>query len=515
MSLQLPNLPNFNVNVPQMPSPLDTYGKMLQLKALQGQEQLIPLQVQEAQQNVQRQQLQNETAQIELHAKKAYNAYWSDPDKFQSASADFPHNDAFAQMLGVQANDPLMATLRGQIKAGVPADHAFADAKNTLQIRQEASKATQEQQSVLKTAFDQLREIAAPILAEKDATKKQQLIDAALPGLQTWAKFDPVLAQITPSLHAGNFDAFANRIGAEEKAMGFTKAVADAAKAAQEAVNATPEGAGKKAGAEAQARLDVESSPEALELARKKAQVEANARQAAAQGDPAVAGQLLANGSLTLADLKTRGSTPQFIEQATLAAQKIDKTYNPADEIISEHIAKSPAMNQFFGSANSLIGKGGTLDQLETLGRKIPQHDFPVLNTVDDWQKLARGKGPLAGYAATALGVADDYSKVMGGGQGSDTSRDQALTLFGKASSPEQRADAIAATRDAVQSQRDQRIGNNKFLKREYGVEVSKGTPAELPKSLTAAQITAYAQAHGVSEDEVKRQAKAKGIQVP
>jgi hypothetical protein len=40
-------------------------------------------------------------------------------------------------------------------------------------------------------------------------------------------------------------------------------------------------------------------------------------------------------------------------------------------------------------------------------------------------------------------------------------------------------------------------------------------TGSTVPKSLTAAQITAYAQAHGVSEAEVKRQAKAKGIQVP
>ncbi len=40
-------------------------------------------------------------------------------------------------------------------------------------------------------------------------------------------------------------------------------------------------------------------------------------------------------------------------------------------------------------------------------------------------------------------------------------------------------------------------------------------TPGQLPKSLTAEQVTAYAQAHNVSEDEVKRQAKAKGIQVP
>jgi hypothetical protein len=207
----------------------------------------------------------------------------------------------------------------------------------------------------------------------------------------------------------------------------------------------------------------------------KLAGAEATARQSAQQGDPNVAGQMLANGQLTLTDLKSRGTTPQYITKAVTAAQKQNPNYNPADEIVAEHIAKSPSANQFFGSANSLITKGGTLDQLENLGKNIPQHDLPALNTIEDWQKLQSGKGPLAAYAATVLGVADDYSKVMGGGTGSDTSRSQVLRVFGQAASPEQRAQAIQATRAAVLSQRDSRIGKNQFLKRQYGEEVSTG----------------------------------------
>jgi hypothetical protein len=233
-----------------------------------------------------------------------------------------------------------------------------------------------------------------------------------------------------------------------------------------------------KAGSEAQARLNVESSPQAVRLAGQKAAIEANARQSAAQGSPIDAGRLLAAGQLTLADLKSRGTTPKFITQAVAAAQQVDPHYNPADEVIAESVAKSQSANQFFGSANSLIAKGGTLDQLSVLGKKIPQHDFPILNTVDDWQQLARGKGPLAAYAAMALGVADDYGKVMGGGTASDHARDAALQLFSRAASPDMREQAIAATRGAVQSQRDSRIGNNQFLKRQYGAELGGGSNA-------------------------------------
>jgi hypothetical protein len=239
MAFELPALPNFSSAVPQGPSPMDQYGKMLQLKSLMGQQQLLPLQVQEQQARVNSAQTENEMQQLQLQGQKALNAYWSNPSQFESTGKSdsplpAPQHDALAGMLGIAPDDPLMDTVRGQLKARVPAPIAFAEAKNTLQMRQEASKATQEQQGVLKNAFEQLREIASPILAEKDATKKQALIDAAAPGLARWAQFDPTLAKVIPTLHAGNFDAFANRIGAEEKAMGFVKSAADAAKAQEE-----------------------------------------------------------------------------------------------------------------------------------------------------------------------------------------------------------------------------------------------------------------------------------------
>jgi hypothetical protein len=80
MALELPAQPNFSAAVPPSSSPLDQYGKMLQLKALQGQQQLIPLQVQEQQEKVkQAQTLQSEQQQIELQGQKALTAYWSNP----------------------------------------------------------------------------------------------------------------------------------------------------------------------------------------------------------------------------------------------------------------------------------------------------------------------------------------------------------------------------------------------------------------------------------------------------
>lgn len=193
------------------------------------------------------------------------------------------------------------------------------------------------------------------------------------------------------------------------------------------------------------------------------------AEQAAKEGNPVTAGKMLAAGDVTLADLRTRGTTTDFIENAITEAKRVDPTYNAADEVNFEHVAKSPTSATFFGSARSLMSKGGTMDQLTEWGKKIPDNGLPTLNTIEDWEKLKLGKGPLAGYAALVLGVADDYGKVMGGGTASDSARDAALHLFAAAQTQEQRADAINATLGAVGSQFDGRVGNNKFLAREYG----------------------------------------------
>jgi hypothetical protein len=195
-------------------------------------------------------------------------------------------------------------------------------------------------------------------------------------------------------------------------------------------------------------------------------------RQALSQGDPNAAGKLLVNGDATLSELKARGSTPEFIAKTLQAAHQLSGgQYNAQQADAQFQVAKSPANVAFFGSAKSLTDKGGTLDQLAQTAKTIPDNQIPVFNSVADWEKAATGSGPIAKYASQALGVADDYSKVMGGGQGSDTSRLQALNLIGAKLSPAQRAGAIEGIRGAVGSQVQSRVGSNPVLQRMYGAQ--------------------------------------------
>jgi hypothetical protein len=193
---------------------------------------------------------------------------------------------------------------------------------------------------------------------------------------------------------------------------------------------------------------------------------EAAAENAVKMGDPNQAGTLLRNHQTTISELKSRGMTPEYIVKAINAA---GPGYNAVEADNQAKLAGSEANNQFFGNVNSLISKGGTLDQLADAGTKISQDDLKILNKTKNWAQLQGGKAGISAYAAKLVGVADDYAKVMGGSAGSDTSRGLVLQIVDPSLSPAQRAASIQAMKDAVNSQKTARIAGNPFLQSMYG----------------------------------------------
>lgn len=231
------------------------------------------------------------------------------------------------------------------------------------------------------------------------------------------------------------------------------KAASDAITSAAPAKAAA---AALQAGAEAKARLP-------YELAKTKAD------EAVKDGDPVAAGKLLASGDVAPSQLVS-SRKPAFAQQAFDEAKK--QSGGKWNAQVAEgyyKAASSPTNVGFFGSAKSLTDEGGTLDQIEQQYAKLPNGSTPAFNKVEDWVSAARGKGPMAGFAQTAIGVADDYAKVMGGGTGTEGSREQVLKSFAASHSPADMAAAVAAARQAVDSQMNGRIGANPVMKRMYG----------------------------------------------
>lgn len=192
------------------------------------------------------------------------------------------------------------------------------------------------------------------------------------------------------------------------------------------------------------------------------------AEEAVHDGDPAAAGQLLVSGDVAPSQLVS-SRKPAFAQQAFTEARKLDPNWNAQAAEGYYKTAGAPQNVQFFGSAKSLTDQGGTLDQLQSQYNKIPNGKLPSFNKAADFIEAAAGSGPIAGFAQTAVGVADDYAKVMGGGQGSDTSRNQVLQGFAASKSPAQMKASIAAARAAVYSQMQSRVGSNPVMRKMYG----------------------------------------------
>jgi len=190
-------------------------------------------------------------------------------------------------------------------------------------------------------------------------------------------------------------------------------------------------------------------------------------------GSPEAAGQMLADRNALPADLRTRGMTEDFIVKALAEADRIRQArgqghYNAPNE---EHLAKAVGTahtTDFFRNVGSLIGEDGTLEQLDAAAQKISKHDFQILNSWTNWSKEAAGDKGISGYAATLVGVVDDYAKVMGGGGGSDSSRQLVLDIAQNKLSPQQRKEAIHNMQHAVFSQGISELAANPWLAMTY-----------------------------------------------
>lgn len=205
------------------------------------------------------------------------------------------------------------------------------------------------------------------------------------------------------------------------------------------------------------------------------------------QGDPQANGRILATGVATISEMKTRGLTGKSLQESLDAASAIYKQIHPGAKFsaaqweIWDKQAGSSTNLPFFSGANTLLSKNGTLDQLLEEGEDIPKSQYPLWNKVEDIYQAAKGSGPLAQYASTALGVAYDFARVEGGGSATEVGQRTAEEKIVAALAPAGRVGSVYALRNAVRRMRDERIGTggatNPFLESEKVDEFMPAPP--------------------------------------
>ncbi len=542
LAFELPAVPNLNVNTPQQPNVLDQYGKLLQLKALANssnlQQQLAPLQLQQEQQKTQQATLETQVMQQQQASQAAMVRAWSDP----TFTTGVTGSSAGAQKaVGFDPGFDPNAMIKKLVAHGVLPKDAMAQASSFLELSKNLSLKTKDDLSNYKDSHEALAKILEPIPGMKPEDQGAALFaaqqqGARIPGL------DPADVAHLQAATVQHLPALINTLGFAGDMADFSSKQADAwKKNLENAETADPllkmqqnpteafsgdklpasiayltaqtKSADHKVSTMATQLLGVANASKGVQLAIDKSKK--SAEQSIADGDPAAAAKLLTDGVVAPSQIIS-ARKPEFAQKAFTIAAQLNPQWNAQKAEADYKVAGSPAQVAFFGSAKSLTDKGGTLDQLAAAAKDIPDSQFPIFNTVADAIAASTGSGPVAKYASLALGVSDDYSKVMGGGQGSDSSRTQAMNLVAGKQSPAQRAASIEGIRGAVGSQTASRIGNNTVLQRMYGSEQPKTTPA-LPgtgKTLSAASIQQAATDSHVSVEEATRQAKAAGYAV-
>lgn len=499
-------LPALDLKTPQQPDLLEKYG---QLQALKNQSQQIQLQLQEAplrlqqlQQGVQQggvQLQQQQQAFKDQQAKTAAMSEWDGSDINKLYPLILKHGGS---------SDAVMSLKSGVLEQQQKAAVTFKDMQDGGKAQVETTKLKGDQiagalsplvdpakvpdaqlPQALQLAVQSL--VQSNVLDPQHAQAAQQLVQQSggdpakiRQGLDQFIKTNMAQSEIVQQAHQQAMTAQAQAEAQKIKASTDPGSPLYSPSPAAVAMGTAPGAsqiqageaklAGQKAGAEAAARQPYEMS-----LAAQK--------QALSQGDPKAAAALLVNNDATLSELKSRGATPEFIAKTLFYAhQQSNGQYNAQAADAQFQVAKSAENSKFFGSAKSLTDKGGTLDQLAQAAKDIPNGQIPIFNSVADAAKAATGSGPIAKYASIMVGVSDDYSKVMGGGTGSDSSRAQALHLVPANASPEARAAAIEGIRGAVGSQLSSRIGDNPVLKRMYGGSGATPSPSGLIRAVDA-----------------------------
>src|ERR1700676_653300 len=212
------------------------------------------------------------------------------------------------------------------------------------------------------------------------------------------------------------------------------------------------------------------------------------------------AGQMVADSMEEQSQLSKRGKSYQPTLNAAddYSWKTYGKPFSPADAS-SEYKYATNSANQnvlklikgVTEPKSTALPSGGSLQIAQDAAASLPGLDSQTVNKVFSAGKEEFGNEKIRHFHTAMLGLADEYSKIMGGGVSSDTGRQQALDLLKVAYSKGQMAGAVATIKKDVAARMSGLIGNNRYLQRQYlgphgvtttMIDPKTGEKAEVPQ---------------------------------
>lgn len=207
-----------------------------------------------------------------------------------------------------------------------------------------------------------------------------------------------------------------------------------------------------------------------LQIDRQQKQMEQDVQ----SGDPAVIGQSMAAGLIAPSQvLSARSMSRPFyskvLKEANDASMKATgKPFDVAQAEAQYKYAINPQTQNTLNMVDALDKPGGVADILLQKGKDLPSTGVPKFNSWEQALSYQTGGKAVPAYMPAAIDFADMYSKIMGGGVGSDSARLQALNLVMASQTPEQRAAAVQTLQDTLKQRGSSIVRDNPTLKAMY-----------------------------------------------
>ena len=145
-------------------------------------------------------------------------------------------------------------------------------------------------------------------------------------------------------------------------------------------------------------------------------------------------------GAATL--LRTSNEDPMQLSKRSKSYQAtLDEADRQEMEEIGHHFDVAQASTDFkyanqkstqdtMNMINGITERNGSLDIAVQQAKQLPRVNEATVNKIFTLGQEEFQDPRLSNFHTSMLGLADEYSKVMGGGQGTDASRQQALDLL-------------------------------------------------------------------------------------
>ncbi len=149
--------------------------------------------------------------------------------------------------------------------------------------------------------------------------------------------------------------------------------------------------------------------------------------------------------------------------------QKYGKPFDIAQAATDYKQANNPQVQSMLKMVGAMSAPNGELAIAVNAAKALPQMNSSLLNKVFNITETQFGSDAATNFHTAMIGFSDLYAKVMGGGVGTDALRQSAMDVLKDGYSHGQIAGSIKVLQQQIEARRDQMIGNNPYLRKQFG----------------------------------------------